>query len=93
MDLSDLPGVGAIGGVAGIIGDILINGGDVIVSFLVFLLLEPETWLSLVMYLERLAGMVAWLPEAIFEQILIVAIVLVIIVSAVRVYRSWRESQ
>lgn len=93
MDLSDVPGLGAVIGSAAMFGDLLLNGGELILSLLAFALASPDLWVSAVLYADRLAGMVAWLPQEPLETLAAIGFVLLISISIVRFVRSWRESR
>lgn len=91
--IDNLPGAGAAGGVAAVAGDVLLNGGEVLVSLLGFLVTQPDAWLTVVMYGERLAGMVGWLPSRPLRTLVVVGLVLAIVVSLTRTIQKWRESR
>lgn len=92
MGLRDLPGAGAVASVAALLGDLILNGGDVLITLLSFLLTSPESWLSLVMYGQQLAGFVDWLPVEPLKYLAVAGLVLTIAVSLGRLVDKWRES-
>lgn len=93
MDLTEIPVVGGLVSLTAVFGDLLFYGGDVFVSLVLFAVVEPTTWLSIVMYLRTLAGRVAWLPEGPLESLLILALVMVVSISTARFIQQWRESR
>lgn len=94
MGLSDsLPGAGLVGGGAGVLGDVLLNGGEIIISLVGFLITTPDAWLTIVLYGERLAGMVAWLPSEPLQMLVVAGLVLTIAIGLARLVSRWRESR
>ena len=96
MSLRDVPGASAVAGSAALVVDVALYGGEIIVSLLVFVVMSPETWLSLALYGERLADRVPGLPEAPIETIVTVGLVLMLVVGLVRLassFRTWREDR
>ena len=66
MALSDdLPSLGAISSLGAIVGDLLLNGGEIIVSLLAVLISSPDIWVTIVLYSRRLGDIfgfsTAWL--------------------------------
>lgn len=93
MDLSELPLVGGLFSVGAVAGDLVFYGGELFVSLIVFALFEPSSWVSIVLYLQTLASRVVWLPEGHIETLAILALVVVITVSAARFLNRWWESR
>lgn len=93
MDLTDIPVVGGVISVGAVFGDLLFYGGEMFVSLALFAILEPTTWVSIVLYLRTLATRVAWLPEGKLESAVILALVIVITVATARFLRKWQESR
>lgn len=93
MDLTDIPVVGGVISVGAVFGDLLFYGGEMFVSLVLFALIEPTTWVSIVLYLQTLASRVSWLPEGKIGSVVVLALVLVITVSTIRFIDRWRESR
>lgn len=91
MDLKELPVIGTVATVAALVGDLVLAGGDVILSFLVFAIVSPDLWLSIVVHLETLASRLEWLPRWIFEDLLIVGVSLLVVFYTARFIREWRR--
>ena len=92
MDIDDVPVLGSVVTVLAAGGDLLLNGGEVIFSLVAFALASPDMWVTALFYLERLAGLVAWIPGAVIDQLLVVGLVLLVSVTVTRFVVSWRES-
>lgn len=91
MALKDIPGASIAAGATGLLGDLVLTGGETVVSLIAFLIMQPDAWLSIAIYSERLAGMVAWLPQEPLQKLLIVAFALTIAVSLARLIQRWRD--
>jgi hypothetical protein len=89
MDLDNLPVVGGLASVAAALGDLAFYGGELFVSLILYAVMEPSTWLSIVLYLQQLAGRVAWLPSGPLEQLVVLGLVAVVTVSVLRFLRGW----
>jgi len=92
MGLNDLPGAGAFASIGAVLGDLILNGGDVLFALLSFLLTSPESWLSVAMYGRQLASLVDWIPRRPLELLVIAGLVLAVVVSVGRLLQRWRES-
>lgn len=58
MALSDdIPGLGALGSLGAIAGDLVLNGGDFIVSAIALLITSPDIWVTIVLYTQRLGDL------------------------------------
>lgn len=93
MDLKEIPLLGGSISALAVFWDLAFYGGELFVSLVLFAIVEPTTWLSVVMYLRTLAGRVAWLPEGPLESLLILALVMVVSISTARFIQQWRESR
>lgn len=92
MDIDDVPVLGSVVTVFAAGGDLLLNGGEIIFSLVAFALASPDLWVTALFYLDRLAGMLAWIPEGVVDQLLVVGLVLLISVTLARFVMTWRES-
>jgi len=93
MALSDRGTAAGAAGTLGVVGDLAINGGELVFGALAFLLTNPETWVTALMYGEQLANKVSWLPKGILSTALTFGFVLMIGVSLARLIHKWRESR
>lgn len=79
MALSDLPVVGRVAALGGLVGDLLLNGGDLVVSLGFVLVTHIPEATSLLLTLNRLAGRLEWVPTAFVEDLLTVALVVLLV--------------
>lgn len=89
MDLTDIPVIGTVASVGAVVGDLVFYGGELFVSLVVYAILEPSTWLSIVLYLQQLAARVSWLPEGALGDVVTLALVFIVAVSIARFVRNW----
>ena len=93
MDIDELPVVGSIATAGAAVGDLLLNGGEIILSLVVFALASPDLWVTALMYADRLADMVAWIPATVVDRLLVIGLVLLVTVTLVRFVSAWRENR
>ena len=93
MDVREIPVIGTIASFGFLAGDLLFYGGEIVVSLVLFAIMSPETWLSIALYAERLAGRLAFLPQGAFETLATAGLILLVLVGTYRFYQQWRESR
>lgn len=93
MDLTELPVIGSVVSAAALVGDLVFYGGEVFASLVVFALLSPDNWVTIVMYGQRLASRVPWLPEAPLETAVTIGLLLLVVIGVARFVRDWRETR
>lgn len=92
MALSDNRRLGAVSATGAVIGDVILNSGEVLLSLLAYVLTSPDILVSAVLYAQRLAGMVGWLPQAQMQNLAVIGIVLLIVVYLRRWIIDWRNA-
>lgn len=92
MDLSETPVVGTIAGGVGAGFDLILNGGEILATLGIWLISTPDAWISILFYLDNLAGMLTWIPEGPVESLLIAGLMLMIGVTVADLVSRWRDS-
>lgn len=79
MALSDWPVVGRLAALGGVVGDLLLNGGELLVSLGFVLVTHIPEAASLLITLNRLAGRVEWVPTDLVGDLLTAALVVLLV--------------
>ena len=79
--MSDAGRLGAIGGVAGLVGDILLNSGELLVTLFALLISSPDIWVSMLLYMQRLGDLFG-VPIGGIEPLIAIGIVLLLLMYA-----------
>lgn len=82
---------GIIGTVSALVVDLLIYGGDALAAILVYLLADIDLILQFVAYLSTLSRHVAWIPEAMVQELYVALIVIMLAVLIVRTVARWYD--
>ncbi|WP_336331130.1 hypothetical protein [Haloarcula sp. CGMCC 1.2071] len=83
VDIEDIPIIGRVLSYGALALDIGLQSGEFVLSLLDAVLSialgSPETVVSLVLTLNRLSDMVEWLPTALIQQVVTVALVALLV--------------
>lgn len=69
MDLSDLPVIGKLAAFGGVLVDVVLNGGDFVISIAIGILTTVEMWVPFWSIFEQLSERLGWIPTGPVEQI------------------------
>ena len=87
----DLPGIGALGSLGAILGDLALNSGEIILSFVAVLISSPDIWVSIVLYVRRLGEIVGF-STAWLEPVVVVGTILLLMRYVKRLIDRWRNN-
>lgn len=82
-----------IGSIAAALGDIVLFGGDQIFEIALFVFGTIDLWLPFALRLERLAELVAWIPEDAVQKLVVVFAVVAVLVYGYRLLKRWKQRQ
>ena len=92
MAVDDWPGLGALGSLGAILGDLLLNSGEIVLSFVAVLISSPDIWVSMTLYAQRLAN-IAGYSTAWLEPVVAIGTALLLAMYAKRLIDRWRSNQ
>lgn len=92
MDLEDVPILGAVIGSGGVLLDLILNSGELVLSLLAVVVMDPGALLGIVSTLNRLAPRLDFLPEGVLGEVATALLVAVFVMSVVRFINSRRQN-
>lgn len=79
------------GGIAGALADLLINGGDLLITLVAFFADSIEIWLALASQMLRLSDRLPWIPRGAAESLMALVATIFVLVTVVRLLGRARE--